>query len=204
MKFKISFLEPSGIVIIYFLSTSCRWFQCCPRGRSSCWSLLVSLVIRWVLLASESQLWLTDGAADWTEGVMAFELEMFDGGWIVLWCVKYRVFAVHNEKVHEDNSWVVPVIAVSQVHWFTVNLACDLWWNSYDYYQVDTLSESRRWKFYNCTTWRVTDLRIALIITSNDCTISLDHNFLLFIVPKNLFIFWFCHHWFGLCNHFTK
>lgn len=30
-------------------SSSRRWYQCCPHGRWSCWSLLVSLVIRWVL-----------------------------------------------------------------------------------------------------------------------------------------------------------
>lgn len=45
---------------------------------------------------------------------MAFELEMFDGGWIVLRCVKCRVFAV------EKYVWIAPsivaVIAVSLVH----------------------------------------------------------------------------------------
>lgn len=51
------------------------------------------------------------------------------------------------------------------------------------------VQRSRRRNFYNCTTWRVNDLKIALIITTNDCTISLDHDFLLFVVLKEFFLF---------------
>lgn len=60
------------------------------------------------------------------------------------------------------------------------------------------VQRSRRRNFYNYTTWRVNDLKIALIITTNDCTISLDHDFLLFVVLKEFFLFL---DWFGQCNH---